>query len=227
MSKNDHASAFTIVKIDGFDAVVGTPEVTVLEQDADNFVIKAKGATVPTAGDAGYAKGCSFIDTSGSLGNTLYINEGSETSANFQQAGNVKTAKVTLTAQEVKALRATPATLVPAGGADTLIVVDSVVLKLNYGGSNGFTESADNFVVQYDDSGVDITGAIENTGFIDQTADTAAIYYPANIAAMATATVGVNEGVQLFNTGDGEIGGNAADDNTLDVWVSYKVINVA
>jgi hypothetical protein len=141
-----------------------------------------------------------------------------------QLATGVNVATVHLTNAEVKALRAAPKTLIAAPGAGNLIVVESITLQLNYGGTNAFTETADNLVVQYNGSGTDITGAIETTGFIDQTADMAAVYYPAAIAAMATATVGVDEAVELFNTGDGEIGGNAAADNTLNVTVAYRVV---
>lgn len=137
-----------------------------------------------------------------------------------------KVAVVNLTSAEVKALRATPKTLVAAPGAGLSVVVDSITLQLNYGGTNAFTESADNFVVQYGDSGTDITASIETTGFIDQTADQLAVIYPASIATMATATAGVNEEVQLFNTGDGEIAGNAAGNNTLNVTVAYHIVTM-
>jgi len=143
-----------------------------------------------------------------------------------QLASGINVATVNLTSAEVKALRATHKTLIAAPGAGKLVVVESVTLQLNYGGTNAFTESADNLVVQYTDSGTDITGAIETTGFIDQTADTVAVYYPAAIAGMATATAGVNEAVELFNTGDGEIAGNAAADNTLNVTVAYRIVDM-
>lgn len=196
---------------------------------AEGYITLAKGTTVPANGTTGYMTGCIFQKTNGSSGTAIYINEGTTSSAAFKaiDAGAVNVDKIALTNAEVKALRATPKTLVAAQGADTLVVVESVALRLNYGGTNAFTESADNLVVQYGNSGQDITGAIETTGFIDQTADTTAIYYPASIAAMAAATVGVNEEVQLFNTGDGEIGGNAANDNTLDVWVAYRVLDLS
>lgn len=143
-----------------------------------------------------------------------------------QLATGINVTSVNLTAAQVKALRATPAVLVPAPGAGKLIVVESVTLQLNYGGTNAFTESADNLVVQYNDSGQDITGSIETTGFIDQTADAIAIIRPAAIATMAAATVGVNEAVELFNTGDGEIAGNAANNNTLNVTVAYRIVDM-
>jgi len=43
----------------------------------------ASGTTVPTDGTAGYTKGCPFIKTDGGAGTTLYINEGSYTSCDF------------------------------------------------------------------------------------------------------------------------------------------------
>lgn len=42
------------------------------------------GATVPTDGTAGYAPGCIFLKNSGNgIGSTMYVNEGSVTSCDF------------------------------------------------------------------------------------------------------------------------------------------------
>ena len=63
---------------------VGTPVVTIFSLDKSSMVTRASGATVPTDADAGYAAGCIFTLTSGaSVGATVYINEGSATSADF------------------------------------------------------------------------------------------------------------------------------------------------
>ncbi len=43
----------------------------------------AYGATVPSDGTAGFAKGCLFIHIDGSAGTMLYCNEGTETSSDF------------------------------------------------------------------------------------------------------------------------------------------------
>jgi hypothetical protein len=71
------------LQLGGEDLKIGTPVVTALEFDSDGNVTRAKGATVPTDADKGYAKGCRFIKTGGSTGSTEYINEGSATSADF------------------------------------------------------------------------------------------------------------------------------------------------
>ena len=66
---------------------VGTPtNVTVLEYDVEGMVRRAEGATVPTDADAGYAKGCIFVDTDASAGSVFYVNEGSDTSCDFNVA---------------------------------------------------------------------------------------------------------------------------------------------
>ena len=89
MSFKDSVSAVDILELDGSTDTVGTPSVTVLKVDSDKMVLLAKGATVPTDADAGYAQGCIFIYTSGGIGTTLYINEGSATSADFNAIESV------------------------------------------------------------------------------------------------------------------------------------------
>lgn len=195
--------------------------------DVDRKTSLAKGTTVPADATAGYMTGCIFQKTNGGETGTLYVNIGTNTSCQFVAlstgGGLVKT--TTITNAQIKALRAAPLDLIAAPGAGKMIVVDSLTLQLNYAGTNVFTETTDNFVLEYSD-GQDITGAIETTGFIDQSADTVAVYYPSNIAAMATATVGVNKSVRLFNTGDGEIAGNAGADNTMLATVMYRVVTI-
>lgn len=69
--------------IGGEQMKVGTPVVTIVDADKDGNVTRAYGASVPTDADRGYAKGCIFIATGGGVGTTLYVNEGSASSADF------------------------------------------------------------------------------------------------------------------------------------------------
>ena len=73
------------VEIGGELRVVGASatSVTVLEYDTAGNIARAKGATVPTDADAGYSVGSVFIDTTGGAGVTFYVNEGSDTSCDF------------------------------------------------------------------------------------------------------------------------------------------------
>ncbi len=132
----------------------------------------------------------------------------------------IYTDTVELSNVNIKALRATPIALVAAPGADNFVELVSAVLILDYG-TNVLTETADNLVIEYNTSGVDITGAIEATGFIDAAADTIKIAYP-SITDVPAANA-KNLAVQLFNTGDGEYAGNAAADTTMTVKVNYRI----
>lgn len=136
------------------------------------------------------------------------------------EVGVPVTQVVRLTAAEVKALRATPKTLVLARPGLVYQMLGAV-LELNYGGTNAFTETADNLVVRYTDgSGAIVSQTIETTGFIDQTASTMTTALP-KIDVIATSAASEGEALVLHNSGDGEIAGNAANNNTLTVSITY------
>lgn len=132
----------------------------------------------------------------------------------------VQYALVTCSTAEVLALRAAPKTLVAAPGADKIISLVGAMLVLDYN-SIAYTESADNMAIRYTDgSGVIVSQAIEATGFIDQTADTATNAL-AKIDGIAAATGCVNKAIVLHNTGGDEY---AAGNSPVDVHVWYRVI---
>ena len=62
---------------------INSQSVRVLHRDPSGDVLMATGAFAVTDGGAGYAKGCIFIRTNGSTATTLYINEGSNSSSDF------------------------------------------------------------------------------------------------------------------------------------------------
>lgn len=78
----------TVLQLDGSSEVVGTPTVTVLERDPEGYVSRAQGTTVPSDGDAGYAKGAIFTKTDGGASTVQYVNEGTSSSADFNLLRN-------------------------------------------------------------------------------------------------------------------------------------------
>jgi len=52
-------------------------------EDKQGNKLRGRGDTVPTDADAGWAKGAVFIKTDGGAGTTMYVNEGSATSCDF------------------------------------------------------------------------------------------------------------------------------------------------
>jgi hypothetical protein len=214
----------------GQTTTINSQSVVVTERNAAGKVTCCYGTVSVTDGGAGYAKGCFYVKTDGSGGTTLYINEGSTSSCDFNAlqsansgiAGSVQYAEVALTNAEMLALRATPKTLVAAPGAGKVLEFISAVILFDYTGA--YTETADNMAVKYTDgSGAIVSETIEATGFVDATADTMT-------TAIAKADVIVaksgseNKALVLHNTGDGEYGGgNAA--NAIRVKVAYRLHN--
>ncbi len=134
----------------------------------------------------------------------------------------IRQASISITNAQIKALRATPKTLVAAQGATKYLEFISLVMYLDYG-SNVFTESTDNMAVRFTDgSGAIVSQAIEATGFIDAAADTITNGLP-KIDAIVSAAASLNQALVLHNTGDGEYGGNAGADTVIRAIVTYRI----
>lgn len=130
---------------------------------------------------------------------------------------------VVLTAAQLRALRATPITVVPAPGTNLMLQFLGAHLVLDYT-APAFTESADNIVFRYNDgSGVVVSQVVECTGFIDQTADTVTSALPC-VDPIVAKSSGANKKLVIHNNGDGEWGGTGG--STLQVTVFYRIISV-
>jgi hypothetical protein len=143
----------------------------------------------------------------------------------FAQIGSIKhvSGVKSFTAAQIKALRASPQTIIPSFGTGTLIVPvrGALVLKA---GTNVLTESAANLAWRYVGQAAVVLATSEMTGFIDQA--TSRVMFPlfnANDLAFAK-TVCDGLGIELFNTGAGEFGGNAANDAVLSVYLDALVL---
>lgn len=55
----------------------------VILTDGSGNALFAHGATVPTDADSGYAVGCLYAHTDGGDGTSLYVNEGTSSSCDF------------------------------------------------------------------------------------------------------------------------------------------------
>ena len=139
-----------------------------------------------------------------------------------QGASDLRWADVALTNADIKALRATPKTLVAAPGTGKVIEFLSAVLMLK-AGTNVLTEATANLAVRYKDgAGVQVSQTIETTGFIDQAADQIT-YGLQKLDPIAARSACENQPLVLHNLGAGEIAGNAANDATMKVKVGYRV----
>ena len=138
--------------------------------------------------------------------------------------GATATIRTTILSADVLLLATTQATLVPAPGAGRVIEFLSATLKLEYGGTNVFTEAADNLTINYTNAaGAVVSDVIECTGFIDQAAHTLTRGVPVKDAIVAYASA-ANQALVLDNNAD-NFAGNAGDDNILYVDTTFRVVD--
>lgn len=187
----------------------------------DQTVAKTDGGT--TRSIAGRIED---VDTSGVWVSFGVIPRPATVGSGDMDATLIKYATVTLTNANIKALRATPITLVAAQGANKVVELVSAVLKL-VAGTEVLTETADNLAVKYDSgSGVAVSQAVEATGFVDAAVTTVTNALP-KTDAIAALSVSANKALVLHNTGDGEYGGNATADAAMVVKIAYRVHDLA
>jgi len=82
--KRTRAIVATVVhQLLGNTETINSQSIIVLEKDSAGFVTRCKGTVTVTDAGAGYAKGCIYVKTDGATATTVFINEGSTTSCDF------------------------------------------------------------------------------------------------------------------------------------------------
>jgi hypothetical protein len=142
-------------------------------------------------------------------------------------SGTLSTATVTLTSAQVKALHATPITIVAAPAAGQMILVISGLAQLNYGGSNAFVNGGGLALGLYytnANTGINaVVGSILATTQIVATANQ--LKYDNGVTSGNPAsTVAIAAPLVVSQASATEISGNAAGDNTIKVQVWYLTV---
>jgi hypothetical protein len=98
----------------------------------------------------------------------------------------LKTATVTVSASEMKALNATPKTLIAAPAAGKALILVAAELWLDYG-SAAYAEIAggEDLTIKYSNDSGAVLATVETTGFLDATADAFRYVTPTTTAAFA------------------------------------------
>ncbi len=154
------------------------------------------------------------------------------TAPSFQAApgGGIQTATVTLTSAQIKALHATPITIISTPGSGKLIVIMHATSQLNYGGSNAFVNGGGQPLQLYlgtDSTGVgQIGGGICASAMITSTSSQVEDIFGGfsnSLGNVASSTV-LNKALVVSQSSATEISGNAAGNNTISITVWYTTI---
>lgn len=163
----------------------------------------------------------------GTTGNVLTSNGTDWTSA-AAPTGAVLTVTGTLTNAQIKALHATPISVIAAPGAGKVIRIISSTGKLIYGGTNTFTNGGGQpIVLAYNTAGAASDSiALVSTGVITSAANTTYIPIPVTSALAVTSATVDNIAIFAYNPSATEITGNAANNNTVSYSISYVIATI-
>ncbi len=205
---------------------------TLLQSNGTNFVntTAAYPATAGTSGTILISNGTNIVNTTatypttaGTSGNVMTSNGTNWVSS--APANSIVTLTGTLTSTQIKNLKATPIVAIPAPGSGKVILIGSSLLKLNYAGTNAFSAAvAQSIHLVYTSLTYDIRPVMvytEINGTVDGIQGTETIAEPQGLFSTFD-----DVAVSFTVDGAAEIGGNAANDNTITWMINYQIVTI-
>lgn len=175
---------------------------------------------------------CAGTTSTGNLQNVVSVgtsgqvltSNGSSALPSFQTlSASTYSAQVSLTSLQVKSLNGTPITIVPAAGTNKVIFVISAAAKLNYGGTNVFTGGSSLSLYYTNNAGETLTNSYALT--LTASSNQIGIATPTSTTGNLPSSTYKNKDV-VISVSSTNFGGNAANDNTVDIYVNYIIFNV-
>jgi hypothetical protein len=176
--------------------------------------IRAKVPLSQTSGQAMLSDGTDMEPTA--LSGVLAVSGAGVTTFAATQVNYVK---VPVTATEIKAINATPKTIVAAPGAGFTTVIQSALLVLNWN-SQAYANNGILGLYETNASGTLLTGTLTLASFLAQTADTQKELNPTAASATTGLTRGDNKAVVLTAA----TGETITGDSPVDVHCWYSTV---
>ena len=182
----------------------------------------SSGQVLQSAGNASnpaYST-ATYPSTAGTSGNIL-----TSDGTNFVSSaivGNIKIATLTLNATQIRALNSSPAEIVAAPAAGSVLIPLSLTCKFNYGGNNAFVTGGNLNLYSSGTAGkvwIQFNTAIY-TGTVDN------IYAAGAVAGGSAAFTNIEAQNLVLATATIDPTGNASNDNTLVFSLLYQVLTM-
>jgi|ERR1041385_481640 hypothetical protein len=193
-----------------------TSGITQLGAGTAGQAVRSGGASA----DPAYTT-ATYPSTAGTSTNVL-TSDGTNWISSAAPGGGVLSASITLTSTQVKSLHS-GVTLISAAGAGKTIVILSAISRYTYGGNNAFTGTANTLLVYAPISGP--TNAVQTiiSGTTQINGTVSYILEGTVLALNFAASKSDNQDIVIYNSGI-NYGGNAANDNTVTIDVTYVII---
>lgn len=137
---------------------------------------------------------------------------------------------ITLTSAQIKALDTTPIEVIPAPNSPKFINLIGAVAQLNYGGTNAFVGTGSSIGLYYTDNmgqpAMSNLMGNGDPGYASAQSVIQSAVSPTNLAEYSTTYINKPVVVALTPQGGGNITGNAANNNTITIGVSYQVVSL-
>lgn len=208
---NAASTAGKVVVSDGTNLVMSTPTFPNASATTDK-VIKSDGTNWVASTETYAAPSTS--------GNVMTSDGSNWTSS----APLVLTKTVLLTSLQIKALRATPIEIIPAPGSGKGLVIYNIYGKFTYGGTNVFTAGASQAIGLYLNNNTTQIAVFATNATIVANSNRFITQMLINYGSSSVAGIIDNVNLAAWNTVATEITGNAANNNTLNINVTYSIV---
>ena len=178
-----------------------------------------------------YYDGTRLVTTTAGTSGQVLTSNGAGVAPTYQAAGGggILSASLALTNSQVKNLAGTPIQIIAAPGAGNVINIVNLSSVMTYGGTNAFTNTSGQPIAAYYGTNTSASNLIFNAvkviapllllqplgNLVSNTSRTGNI--AASIAVNAALVIGVP-------SASANIAGNAANNNTITIYVLYTII---
>lgn len=178
-----------------------------------------------------YYDGTRLVTTTAGTSGQVLTSNGAGVAPTYQAAGGggILSASLALTNSQVKNLAGTPIQIIAAPGAGNVINIVNLSSVMTYGGTNAFTNTSGQPIAAYYGTNTSASNLIFNAVSNSTITATATTWEfsvqhgspTANIAASIAVNAALVIGVPSASA---NIAGNAANNNTITIYVLYTII---